>query len=76
MAEKSDAEHIHDDRYYTETDVNDIIERLFPLYVKPLAILSGNTNSSTGLPNIVNKVSDTEVSFLVGGIYKTLIICV
>lgn len=71
---KSDVGHIHDDRYYTETETDNIIERLFPLYAKPLAVLNGNTNSSTGFPNIINKISDTEVSFLVGGIYKNLII--
>ena len=74
FAEKSNINHFHDDRYYTETETDNIIERLFPLYAKPLAVLNGNTNSSTGFPNIINKISDTEVSFLVGGIYKNLII--
>jgi hypothetical protein len=66
------ADHNHDDRYYTEVEVDELINGIFPEYVKPLAIISGNTDGLTGLPNIVHKVSNTEVEFLVGGIYKPL----
>jgi hypothetical protein len=74
FAAKSNVGHDHDERYYTETEIDDIINRLFPNYAKPLAILSGNTDVTTGLPNIISKISDTEVSFLIGGIYNPLVI--
>lgn len=71
FAAKANINHNHDERYYTETEINDIISRLFPTICLPCSVSSGNTDAN-GYPYIINKISDTEVSFLVGGIYNNL----
>ncbi|MEI8390461.1 MAG: phage tail protein [bacterium] len=65
FAQKSDISHLHDDRYYTETEIDAKFSAIRPDLYVPYSVNSGNRDAF-GKGNIIKKVDESSVSFAVG----------